>query len=261
MAKLFAKTVKIPQLDPALRDQMYDLMSNYYDYMAPDRFVSDLNAKDEVILLFDTAEKRLRGFSTLKRVTVTGPNGKPIRAMYSGDTVVERAFWGQKVLGVEFLKILWKEKVKNPFQPLYWLLISKGYKTYLLLANNVDTHYPRFEEATPAQMQSSMDKIAVALFGDDYHADQGLVIFKESLGQLKPGIADVSEADQTIERAAFFAKKNPTWAKGTELVCIAEMTFMMPVKYAIKKLWGTQVQPSIRRFSNRITSGLLTERT
>jgi len=43
-------------------------------------------------------------------------------------------------------------------------------------------------------------------------------------------------------------------------VCIAEMTFFMPFKYALKKVWGTQVLPGLRRLTDRVTSGLLTER-
>jgi hypothetical protein len=39
-------------------------------------------------------------------------------------------------------KLIIKLRVKYPFNEFYWLLISKGYKTYLLLANNYYVYYP-----------------------------------------------------------------------------------------------------------------------
>ena len=60
-----------------------------------------------MIVLFDRTMHRLRGFSTLKNAEVNREDGTRCRAVYSGDTVVEKAYWGQKVLGVAFLKYLW----------------------------------------------------------------------------------------------------------------------------------------------------------
>ena len=39
-----------------------------------------------------------------------------------------------------------KLRIKYPFNELYWLLISKGYKTYLLLANNYYVYYPNIKD-------------------------------------------------------------------------------------------------------------------
>jgi hypothetical protein len=244
VAELYARTLKACDVDADLRRTMYSLLELYYDCTDWKRFNEDLDAKDAVIVLFDRSMHRLRGFSTLKTAEVARADGTLCRAVYSGDTVVEKAYWGQKVLGVAFLKYLWLQKAKRPFQPLYWFLISKGYKTYLLMANNFETHYPRYEKETPEGMKRLLDDIGSHFFPDHYQADLGLIEFESSLGQLKEGIAEVGDLKAvTHPRIRFFDKVNPKWREGVELACIAEMTFMMPLRYGLKKAWEQRIRP------------------
>ena len=237
MPSMKAQTVKITSLTQADRQAMFRLMEQYYDCMDFRRFEKDLASKDDVILLLDGDSAAIKGFSTLKTVEMV-QNGKTVYGLFSGDTVVDREYWGQRVLGKAFLKYLFLQKAKRPLSPFYWILISKGYKTYLLLANNFREHYPRYEFETPLKAQSLLDGFALSLFAKDYQADTGLIVFQESLGQLKSGIADVP-CDVALKnpRIRYFADKNPSWATGAELMCIAKMTWSMPVYYAMKSWW------------------------
>ena len=237
MRAMRAQTVSVTTVTLSQRDTMFDLMSQYYDCMSRERFDQDLDAKDDVILLLDAESGDGKGFSTLKTIE-TEVDGQTIRALFRGDTVVDQAYWGQRVLGKEFLKYLFIQKAKHPFSDFYWMLISKGYKTYLLLANNFNEHYPRYEEETPPAYQRVLDKVSGELFGDCYDPQTGVIVFKESLGQLKEGIADVP-CDVALEnpRIQFFAERNPRWAEGVELACLAKMTWSMPFYYALKSWW------------------------
>ncbi len=247
MKAMFAKTVSVATINETDRKTMFGLMQQYYDCMDWDRFNKDLSDKDDVILLMDKATASIKGFSTLKSVEVD-VEGRKAFGVFSGDTVVDRAFWGQRVLGKAFLRYLFIQKAKRPFTPFYWILISKGYKTYLLLANNFNEHYPRYESATPQAAQNLMDEFATSLFGHAYSAETGLISFPESLGQLRPGIADVpSGASFKNPRIAYFAKQNPTWAEGTELMCLARMTWTMPLYYVCKSWWKLMAKPFFKR--------------
>ena len=115
--RLKARTVPVSALDAPLRDEMYALFARYYADTERERFERDLSDKDEVILLEDAAHGTLQGFSTLKLVTLPGEDGRACRAMYSGDTVIARGYWGQSALGLEFLKRLWWRKVQRPLEP------------------------------------------------------------------------------------------------------------------------------------------------
>lgn len=234
---LKGKIVPVASLSDQQRRTMYDLMVNYYDYIRWDKFIEDLEQKQDVILLLTKEDNAIKGFSTLMQ-TETYVNGRKVRAIFSGDTVVDEAYWGQRVLGRKFLSYLFVQSIKQPTSPLYWLLISKGYKTYLLMANNFREHYPRHEKATPAKQQNYIDVFARELFGDYYSEETGCCQFPESLGQLKSGVAQLSDEEiNNNPRINFFLEKNPGWSNGDELVCIARMTWYMPFYYLAKSWW------------------------
>jgi hypothetical protein len=234
MSELFTKVVGVESVDAETELSMYRLLSAHYACTDFNRFCEDFRAKDTVILIFDKALNRLRGFSTIKSVTVTREDGVECRAIYSGDTIIEPAYWGNTALQNAFLKYLLLEKMKRPFQPLYWFLISKGYKTYLLMANNFSTHFPRYESETPSDAQSLMDAYGKAFFGDAYCGKTGLIVFEESLGQLRDGVAEITDNERKFPRIAFFESCNPGWREGAELACLAELTLDVPFKYVSK---------------------------
>lgn len=215
---------------------MFQLMESYYDSIDDAQFNADLSKKDSVIVLCDTSTDLICGFSTLVTIT-TQIEGRMLRAVFSGDTVIDKAYWGQRALGKAFLQYLFIEKLKHPFDPLYWLLISKGYKTYLMMANNFAEYYPRFDRATPVETKAVMDTFYTALYPDGYDPKSGLINMSCDMSHLKSGVAGISQPlIESNPKVAFFQKSNPEWQRGVELACIARMTFLMPLKYAIKSL-------------------------
>lgn len=232
-----------------LRDtaRMFQLMQQYYDCVIEDRFLLDLSNKQSVILLRDETEREIQGFSTLRLVRVQAGD-KTLRGVFSGDTVIDKRFWGQRELGRAFLRFLFLEKLRHPLDTLYWLLISKGYKTYLMMANNFSEHYPRFERPTPEDKKAVMDAFYLALYPDDYDPTTGLIKVSEESCRLKTGVAAISDALlESNPRIAFFQKANPRWASGVELACIARMTLFMPLYYATKAFVTDRViSPSSR---------------
>jgi hypothetical protein len=229
------RVVPRAELSADQRRAMFTLFARYYDEIARDRFDEDLDGKDYVILLFDE-DGAIQGFSTIRHLTVEH-GGRVHRGLFSGDTVVAEEFWGQRVLGQLFLRHLFAQKLRHPFAPYWWMLISKGYKTYLLMANNFAEHWPRHEVPTPADKQEVLDAFAGTLFPEAYAKETGLIAFTESLGQLKSGVAGITTELLSHPRIAFFAERNPSWKRGTELACIARMTWTMPMYYAAKALW------------------------
>jgi hypothetical protein len=218
--------------------QMFLLMRQYYADITESRFSVDLFEKTHVILLRDPNGK-IRGFSTLLTGEIANLKLSrfPVRFVFSGDTVVDREFWGQKQLGLAFLKYLFWEKLRHPLRPVYWMLMSKGYKTYLLMANNFSTHYPRFERRTPAAVQEILDIFYSAKFGELFDRQSGLMIPIGPSCRLRDGVAAVTdELRSALPRVDFFARRNPGWDDGVELACVAEMQLLMPFKYFLKKV-------------------------
>lgn len=235
-SKLKAGIVSVADLSATAQARMFQLMQTYYDQVSREQFLADLAKKSAVILLFDKADGQIQGFSTLLCVRLKR-EGKTLRGIFSGDTVVEKKYWGQRQLGKAFLRFLFTEKLRRPFEPLYWLLISKGYKTYLMMANNFSEYYPRFDQPTPAAKKALMDAFYSTLYGHDYDAQAGLIQPSGGAYRLKTGVAAISNLLlKNNPKIAFFQAANPGWQKGSELTCLARMTLWMPFRYALKVL-------------------------
>lgn len=231
---LVAETRAVDQLSSIEIERMHLLLNLYYENHPRDQFVADLMEKNHVILLKDRKTRVIQGFSTLLQVPLN-MNGKQVWGVFSGDTVLNKSYWGSAALGIAFLTYLWKFKLQNPLKPVYWFLISKGYKTYMIMANNFLTHYPRYERPTPVQEKKIMDAFYGKKFGHLYSSELGLMIPKGPACHLKGTVADITEEHLKNPRIRFFQEKNPDWIKGVELCCIAEMTITMPISYSIKK--------------------------
>jgi hypothetical protein len=263
--KLKAYTVKRTDIISSDIDRMYEVFGLYYDNTTNEKFKKDLKNKEVIFLLCDSSSDEIMGFSTIYALE-TRINGKSIRGLFSGDTIIDEKYWGQGVLGVAFLKYLFIQKLKNPFRPVYWFLISKGYKTYLLMANNFPEHYPRYEKETPRNKKRIIDSFAKEMYKDYYDSNTGVIFFQKKgqcKDQLKCEVTPISlEMMQKNSRIRFFAEKNPGWKNGgDELACIAKMTFSMPLFYQLK-VWRKQCHAIVLglRSQKRQTMNWLVER-
>ncbi len=243
--KLEARTVTIDKLSASTRHEMWHLFQRYYADIKHDQFELDLAAKTAVILLLDSRDKSVQGFSTLE-VYKRDINGKSVHAVYSGDTIISEGYWGQSALQIAFAKFLGKEFIKNKCQPIHWFLISKGYKTYLLFSRNLLEYYPRFDKPTPIWEKALINSLASDKFGSDWKPEKGVLQFQNAAGRLLEGVAPI---DQTLiirhEDIRFFAEQNPGHVDGDELCCIGTIsiqTFGHFISRVTAKLNGPLVE-------------------
>jgi len=219
--KLVGQLVARPDLVDADRRALFTLFAEHFIGVTLERFQQDLDTKNWVILLRDADTGELQGFSTLALYTTTFKN-KPLSVVYSGDTIIRPAFWGTPALPSTWIKSVLNLSLEMP-QPLYWLLISSGYKTYRFLTVFYKEFYPRYDQATPPEMQGLLDQLAQERFGADYDPAQGIVRFANGATPLRPGIAEVSEERLSDPHVQFFLKRNAGHAQGDELVCLTRI--------------------------------------
>lgn len=217
---------------------MYQVFARHYDCVSPDRFHSDLREKDCVLVLRD-ADGEICGFSTQRALRLSvGEN--PIRAVFSGDTIVNRAHWGEQELGRCWCRYVSGLYAEEPDVPLYWFLISKGYRTYLYLPLFFESFYPNCEVPTPEFEQRVLDALATAKFPAYYRPESGLIEFPESHGQLKPPLAEIPTRRLRNPHVQFFLRRNPGFAAGCELACLAEISPSNMKLFAGRMLRQTQ---------------------
>ena len=107
--------------------RMVRLMRQYYENVDVEQFSADLRNKDSVVLMRDGAT--VCGFSTVVFVDCTA-GGQAVRVMFSGDTVTDEARRNSVALPFAIARVALAKLREAPQVPLYWLLTSKGYKTF-----------------------------------------------------------------------------------------------------------------------------------
>ena len=217
-----SKTVKVCNIDDDDIEKMYQLYANYYAGTSRALFLADLQGKDHAIILTDDA-RSIQVFSTVKTIE-TEFDGEAIRAIFSGDTIVNHTFWGKNDLAQEWLRHAGQIKYMQPSLPLYWFLIVKGHRTYRYLSVFSRQYYPAPGVNTPLRAKRLMDHLSAKMFGEAYDPNKGILCFPDSRGHLQEEWADIPQKDLTLPEVQFFLERNPGYKNGDELVCICELT-------------------------------------
>jgi hypothetical protein len=213
--------VRQAAMAPEERRQMYSVFSRYYENVSSARFESDLDAKDWVIQLRNDSGSVV-GFSTLQTYRHTGLSG-PAIILYSGDTIVDRPYRTNGDLAGAFGHLLVRAIDQDSRVPIFWLLTSKGVRTYRFLPVFFKTFFPGFDRSTPDQIKRLIDDIATKKFGSDYSPASQVVSHNGQRDWLCAAEHDPLLMKRSDPHIAFFLESNPEYAKGDELVCLTEV--------------------------------------
>ena len=221
-ARLTARIVDREALSVTTIDRLYQLYDAYYENVTRAIFAKDLSEKNWVILLEDIAEGQVRGFSTLM-LNRESHGGKPVASVFSGDTIIDPDYWGDQSLVRAWCSFMGRLLTRYPEDDLYWFLLTKGYRTYLYLPLYFHEFFPRHDAPTPEYEQRLLDHLARAKFQDAYDPTTGLITFEKSLGNLTGELAEISPHRRQDPHVKYFLERNPRFAEGVELACLARI--------------------------------------
>ena len=209
---------KCTDIDDQTLTAMHALFCEQFDGVSFDVFRDDLVAKAWVLLLRDD-DGMLCGFSSMDLYEID-VEGRSVSVVYSGDTVVKSDTWSDSALSYYWMGAIDYLRRLHRKERLYWFLIVSGYRTYRFLPVYSKTFYPRYDCATPPDVQAIMDTVATARFGKNYDAGTGIVRLDHP-AVLKGGFCGIPENRMQDPHIAFFAERNPGHGAGDELVCFA----------------------------------------
>jgi hypothetical protein len=213
--------------------RMYSVYQSNYDATSFEDFKLDLSEKSFVIQLV-TAQELIVGFTTLSWYPVKHPEtGESLRIVYSGDTIIEPAYWGTQALPAAWCQLAGELKARVPEDRLLWFLIVKGYRTYRYLPLFTRSYFPAFDQNT-GDYKSIADMLALQKFGTLYNSATGVVHFPVSKGHLNPTLAGVKEHLRSKPEVAFFFARNPGYTRGDELVCLTELNIQNMKSVALR---------------------------
>jgi len=199
--------------------QMYELMIKYYSNLDHDIFRNDLKEKSQV-LLFRDDHGAIAGFtsSMIIRLNIEGVVAK---LLYSGDTVMDRKYWNWSHLQNNWFNYISSlpEFKEGGF---YWILLSKGYRTYRYLPYYFNLFWPRYDAPTPPFVRTLIEGFANLKFPDEFDPASGII--RSVWDYVKPGVADIKKRHLRDPHIEYFARVNPGYIRGDELVCVAELS-------------------------------------
>src|SRR6266404_1380839 len=170
---------------------MHQLFSGFYENADAPTFLRDLSKKDGAILVRDKQTKEIRGFTTVKKVPLWDGQRDAI-GVFSGDTILDPTCWGDRTLKDGFTRYLLSLWLTSFGTPLYWLLISKGYKTYMLLAKNFVNYYPRHDAPADPKLARLVQAYSEKLFPGKYDKQRGILDFGEGAQRLRDEVAPIT---------------------------------------------------------------------
>ncbi|MDZ7846362.1 MAG: hypothetical protein U5L96_06150 [Owenweeksia sp.] len=202
--------------------RMYRLMEENYDCVSFAAFKKDLSGKDYVSLLVDE-NLQIQGFSTYA-LNPAGTGTENYNILFSGDTIINPEYWGSRILAKSWAEVVGTLLKKYPAKKLYWLLISKGHRTFMYLPVFFNEFVPHIDMEGKAHLTEIAARSATKMFGQSFKPKTGLIEFEKSHGQLKESLAHGTVEKQQHEWINFFVQQNPRFYEGVELVCLAEIS-------------------------------------
>lgn len=177
-------------------------------------FEQDFMAKSYAVLIRNAG--RLVGFSTVERIET----GCGARVLYSGDTVIDPQYWGTQALPNAWLREAGRIWAEAPDRPLYWMLITKGHRTYRYLPAFSRAYHPSPDRETPPETQAFMDRLGREKFGDRYDPSTGTI---RADATLPTHVIGEIEGRRSNRYATFFSARNPGYRQGDELLTLCRL--------------------------------------
>ncbi|WCL49179.1 hypothetical protein [Leptospira sp. GIMC2001] len=222
------------ELNAADIDSMFRLMDDSYFGVQKNIFITDLQSKDKILIIRKL--DKIIGFTTFKFHEIDdleNPEQK-LTVCFSGDTVIDPQFRGDLNLPIQWGIIMLRESLSRNTK-IYWLLTTKGIRTYRYLPVFFYNFYP-----SPVLMDSKLENLCKhfgkRLFGFDFDDSRGILERKTNVQTIRKVEEDLAYINRKKDPfVKYFLTKNPNFSNGDELVCLAEFS-MDNIKPFIKKI-------------------------
>ena len=220
MTHIVSQTKKVAACSEYEKETFYQLLCQGFLGVSWNDFTRDFQEKDAVMILRkEHCEGEIVGWSTLMVLPLAVP-GKEVKGIFSGDTVVLPEYRNSTGLGVELSRYFMQVYEQFPLHNVYYILISKGWRTYKILPFFFKEFSPRYDRSTSAEDKAVMDAFGQKKYPYHYQSASGVVTFSPQ--RVRPESIDAMPAKMDAH-TRFFLNSNPGYLEGHELVCIARI--------------------------------------
>jgi hypothetical protein len=209
------------EIDSIDRRAMHELMMGSYCDVTREGFESDLDRK-QLAAILRSADGKVRGFTTLA-LNPGGYRASDHDILYSGDTIIDPAYWGSLEMMRGFTTGVGRILGGLGGRRLFWLLTSKGHRTYMLMAQFCKVFYPSYVEGESEDLRAIARQCGRLLYPNHWSEEKGVLTFSGKNGPLKRGLVQGTYDRVKNPHVQFFLATNPGFGEGDELLCVAEL--------------------------------------
>lgn len=213
----FTPTSHVARAD---RGALWDIYSQSFDAELA-RFDAALDRAGEVLRFHDGSTDELVGM-TLVSAFDEEHEGRPFRVVTTSAVCIDRRYRGLSAIQTSGLWWLARERLRAPRAEMFWFFDTFSFASYRLLPNNLEVYWPRPDRAIPSWEAGVIDKLCARQAGDAW--DPGRGIIRAQGRRLRPGAVDAVVPSAGAD-ARFFLERNPLYAEGERLPCLAPLTF------------------------------------
>lgn len=202
---------------------MFSLMQHCYLNTCRESFERDLAAKRWVLRVCDPITGDTVGFST-QVVHNLAVEGREVRVLFSGDTVVAPDHWGDPALANAWGRFALGLIDENGPESLYWFLTSKGFRTYRYLPLFF-RHFTPGPDQTPTVLERKLiASLGATLAPSRFNRESGIIEASSSKETVRPDLAAPRQRGKFDPHVQFFLRANPRYSLGDELCCLAPLS-------------------------------------
>ncbi len=220
MSHIFSQTKNISACSEEEKETFYGLLCQGFLGVSQQDFIRDFEEKEAVMILRkEHADGEIVGWSTLMVLTLALPD-EEVKVVFSGDTVVLPEYRSGTGLGVELLRYFLHATAQFPRHKVYYILTSKGWRTYKIMPFFFQEFAPCSDRPTTPYEKVLMDAFGKTKYPGHYHSETGVINYSSQ--RVRPEGIDVAPL-RPDSHTAFFLRCNPGYLDGYELVCVARI--------------------------------------
>lgn len=204
--------------------EMYQLMDSFYDNINPKEFLRTLAKKDYVFLVRGPYGA-IKAFTTMQLFTIPGSKPKA-QGILVGDIITHQNFlWERNLIWEALVRF---ERIPSKYMERYVFLTCEDYWTYQVFKDSFYRFYPSEEQDTPIYIKKIMNSFGEYYFNGEYEVVNGIIkhrCFPRKMKEDRRKMREDAMGKDALNEGgnAYFLLRNPGYADGDGLVCIAEL--------------------------------------
>ena len=230
---LLGNVVPRTLVDDRRKDRLFYLWKTGYPEV--DRDVFETNFRDaDWVLLLSNMKGLILGYTTLRYYNLR-IDGRRIRAIFNGSTVLEPKYQDDGEMVRTWCRFMARLKREELEIPLYWYQVVGGYRAYLFLSRLYESFYPNHVKKTPEFEARLLEILGRHRYPGEY--EDGIINLEIKRDQPDRESAVPRGKDSDNLHVRYFVERNPGYLRGNELACLAEFSLenMKGIAFRIAK--------------------------